>query len=65
MFRPTKPLGLPEFIALAAVTTSIVALATDAMLPALRIIGHDLNVADPNDPQLVVTMLFLGFPLVR
>ena len=61
MFRPTRPLALPEFIALVAVTTSIVALATDVVLPALRTIGQDLAVADPNDPQLVISMLFLGF----
>lgn len=61
MFRPTTSLPLPEFIALAAVTTSIVALATDVMLPALQMIGADLMVADPNDPQLVISSLFLGF----
>jgi len=61
MFNPQKPLSSTEFVALAAITTSIVALATDAMLPALPQIGRDLAVVDPNEPQLVVSMLFLGF----
>ncbi|MEQ8666941.1 MAG: multidrug effflux MFS transporter [Rhodospirillales bacterium] len=63
MFKPTRSLALPEFIALVAVTTSIVALATDVVLPALRMIGQDLEVSDPNDPQLVITTLFLGFSM--
>lgn len=61
MFRPEKPLSQSEFVALAAVTTSIIALATDIMLPALPDIGRDLAVSDPNDPQLIISMLFLGF----
>jgi len=41
--------------------TSILALSIDAMLPALTIIGSDLDVQNPNDPQLVVSAMFLGF----
>lgn len=40
---------------------SIVAMATDIMLPVLDQIGRDLNVVDPNDAQFVVTSLFVGF----
>ncbi|NND49157.1 MAG: multidrug effflux MFS transporter [Rhizobiales bacterium] len=40
---------------------SIVALSTDMMLPALGTIGADLRVANPNDTQLVISALFLGF----
>ncbi|MCP4184411.1 MAG: multidrug effflux MFS transporter, partial [Hyphomicrobiales bacterium] len=40
---------------------SIVALAIDIMLPALDVIGRDLNVANANDTQLVITSLFFGF----
>lgn len=40
---------------------SIVALATDIMLPALGAIADDLGVADGNAVQLVVSSLFLGF----
>lgn len=54
-------LSRPEFVTLLALMTSIVALATDIMLPALDRIGQDLGVADPNDPQLVISSLFAGF----
>jgi DHA1 family bicyclomycin/chloramphenicol resistance-like MFS transporter len=49
-----------EFVALVAVTISLVALAIDSMLPAIGQIASDLGVRDPNDRQLVITMLFLG-----
>ena len=54
---------LVEFVSLMALMTSLVALSIDAMLPALAEIGRDLGVADPNEPQLVVAMLFLGLAL--
>ena len=46
-----------------AFMVSIVAMATDIMLPALSMIGDDLRVADPNDVQLVVSSLFFGFSI--
>lgn len=58
---PTRPLGFGEFVTLLAFMVSIVALATDIMLPALDVIGHDLGVDNPNDVQLIVSSLFLGF----
>lgn len=61
MRQSTKPLPLAEFVILLALMVSIVAMATDIMLPVLDQIGRDLNVADPNDAQLVVTTLFVGF----
>ncbi len=61
MITPTKPLPLAEFVALLAFMVSIMAMATDIMLPALALIGQDLRVGDPNDVQLVVSSLFLGF----
>ena len=54
-----------EFIALMAVMTSIIAFSIDAMLPALPHIGHDLTVADENDRQLVVIVLFVGLALAQ
>ena len=57
----SKPLPFVEFVILLATMVSIVALATDVMLPALAIMGRDLGVADPNDTQLVISSLFLGF----
>ena len=60
MTAPKKPLQTSEFVALLALMISIIALATDMMLPALEIIGDDLNVADQNDTQLIISSLFLG-----
>ena len=37
-----------------ALMTSLVALSTDIMLPALATIGEDLGVARANDAQLVI-----------
>ena len=63
MFKPTRPLRLPEFVVMLAFMVSIVAMATDIMLPALSMIGDDLRVGDPNDVQLVVSTLFFGFSI--
>ncbi|KAA1244678.1 multidrug effflux MFS transporter [Aquimarina sp. RZ0] len=49
-----------EFVALMAALMSIAALALDALLPALEIIGLDIGVTDPIDNQLLVIMIFLG-----
>lgn len=54
------PIGFAEFVALLALMMSLTALSIDAMLPALPIIGADLNVQNPNDNQLVISGLFLG-----
>jgi len=63
MRPPKKPLPLAEFIVMLAFMVSIVAMATDVMLPALALIGEDLRVADPNDVQLVISSLFVGFSI--
>ena len=39
------------------------ALSIDAMLPALPQIGDELGVANPNDRQLVISIIFLGSAL--
>ncbi|MGP1993380.1 multidrug effflux MFS transporter [Zobellia laminariae] len=49
-----------EFIALMASLMSIVALAIDALLPALSHIGISVNSLDPLENQLLITMIFLG-----
>lgn len=49
-----------EFIALMALMTSLVAMSTDIMLPALSSIGADLGAQSDNANQLVVTLFFLG-----
>lgn len=49
-----------EFIALMAFLMSVVALAIDALLPALDIIGNSLNTQKNSDHQLLITMIFIG-----
>jgi len=38
-------------------------MGTDLMLPALKLIGVELRVNDPNDVHLIVTTFFLGMAL--
>jgi DHA1 family bicyclomycin/chloramphenicol resistance-like MFS transporter len=55
-----------EFVALMASLMSVVALAIDALLPALDIIGVTIGTTEV-DNQLLITMIFLGLgfgPLV-
>ena len=49
-----------EFVALMASLMSVVALAIDALLPALDIIGIDIGTTNVVDNQLLITMIFLG-----
>ncbi|SFD25290.1 multidrug effflux MFS transporter [Algibacter pectinivorans] len=49
-----------EFVALMASLMSIVALAIDALLPAIPQIGAALGVTNPENNQLLITMIFLG-----
>ena len=49
-----------EFVTLMASLMAIVALSIDALLPALPDIGHSVGVTNPNDNQLLITMIFLG-----
>lgn len=58
-------IGFAEFVALMASLIAMVALSIDAMLPALDVIGKELNAADDNQPQLVITMFFLGFAFAQ
>ncbi len=51
---------LAEFVALMALTISLVAMSIDAMLPALRQIADDLGAERKNDAQWILTALFLG-----
>jgi len=56
---PSSPSYL-EFVVLVSLMMSLMALSIDAMLPALPLIGSDLNVQNANDRQLVVSTIFLG-----
>jgi len=53
-------LSSAEFIALIAMMFATIALAIDAMLPALPLIGQTLSPADPDRAQLVITAFVLG-----
>ncbi len=59
--KPSKPLPLPEFVTMLAMMISILALSIDAILPALGQLGKDLSLENPNDAQLVLSAMFLGF----
>ena len=56
-------MGFAEFVGLTAAMQSMTALTIDAMLPALPEIGRDLGTSHPNDVQLVVLIMLLGFGL--
>ena len=59
--RSSRPaLRTAEFVPLVALLISLDALSTDAMLPALSVIAHELGAARANDAQFVITSLFLG-----
>lgn len=49
-----------EFIGLMASLMAIVALAIDALLPAMSSIATTINSVNTNDNQLLITMIFLG-----
>lgn len=57
---PPKLPRFGEFVALIAMLSSLTALAIDAMLPALATIGKELGVQHANEPQLIISTLFLG-----
>jgi DHA1 family bicyclomycin/chloramphenicol resistance-like MFS transporter len=59
------PLSTTEFVILIALMTSLTALSISAMLPVLPIIGQDLNIAEPNDLQLIVSVMFLGLTVTQ
>ena len=56
----SKPQHQGEFIALMAALMSSVALALDALLPALDLIGDAVGNQDPARNQWLVTLFFLG-----
>jgi DHA1 family bicyclomycin/chloramphenicol resistance-like MFS transporter len=58
--RPAD-IGFAEFVSLMALMMGLTALAVDIMLPALGEIGAALNVAEPNDRQLIITYYLFGF----
>ncbi|GLR71382.1 multidrug effflux MFS transporter [Agaribacter marinus] len=59
----TRQLPLAEFIVLMALFTALIALSIDAMLPALDIIGNDLNSTSPQQNYLIISLFFVGLAL--
>ncbi|WP_299199076.1 multidrug effflux MFS transporter [uncultured Amphritea sp.] len=55
-----KAITFTEFVALVAMMISLTAMSIDMMLPALGLIGRDLQVLNPNDNQLIVSVFFIG-----
>jgi DHA1 family bicyclomycin/chloramphenicol resistance-like MFS transporter len=55
------PMGMLEFVVMAAGLMALNALAMDIMLPALPAIGSALGVVAENDRQLVLTAYLIGF----
>jgi DHA1 family bicyclomycin/chloramphenicol resistance-like MFS transporter len=59
--KATRPdIRLPEFVALMALMTSLVALSMDAMLPAMPAIAADLGITDIAQTHMIITFLVLG-----
>ncbi|MGR3661223.1 MAG: multidrug effflux MFS transporter [Paracoccaceae bacterium] len=58
--KPTRMLGLPEFVALMAALFATLAFSIDAMLPAFPEIAAELTPNDANRAQLVLTSFVLG-----
>lgn len=52
--------SMKEFTILMALLISIVAISIDALLPALGMIGEDLQLSHPNQAQYVIVFLFVG-----
>ena len=62
-FPVTKQPKFFEFVVLMAFIISMIALAIDAMLPALPEIASDLGVTEINDSQYVISILFAGMAI--
>ncbi len=52
-----------EFIMLMAFMMALGAFSIDAILPAMKIIGDNYGVQNPNDNQLLVSLVFLGLAI--
>ncbi len=60
MFNPKKPLKRTEFIVLVATLSCLMALSTDAMLPAFPQMAADLGLSEYNYIQLTISLFMLG-----
>ncbi|PKV50093.1 DHA1 family bicyclomycin/chloramphenicol resistance-like MFS transporter [Aquimarina sp. MAR_2010_214] len=60
MNKKTHSLSITEFVSLMATLMALVALAIDALLPALDEIANTLTTEETNNTQLIISILFLG-----
>lgn len=58
-------ISLFEFVFLMAFLTAFMALSIDAILPALRVMGNELQVVEQNTVQLVISFIFIGLALSK
>ncbi|AGT08186.1 bicyclomycin resistance protein [Paracoccus aminophilus JCM 7686] len=58
--HPVRRLPLPEFVAMMALVSAVVAFSIDSMLPALPEIALELTPGDLNRAQLVLTAFMAG-----
>lgn len=65
MLTPRRPVGRVEFIVLNASLIAMVAMCIDAVLPALGLMAQDFQVADPNQRQFVIGVMFLGLTVAQ
>jgi len=61
--RPGNAPSDVEFVALVALTTSLVAMSIDTMLPALGTMAAELGAAHANDRQLILSVFFGGMSI--
>ncbi len=52
-----------EFTLLIALMMSVVAISIDALLPALGVLGHEVVLSHPNQPQYLISVLFFGMAI--
>jgi DHA1 family bicyclomycin/chloramphenicol resistance-like MFS transporter len=58
--KPATDSTSAEFIIIISMMMALTALSIDAMLPALSKISSDLGATNPNDRQLIISLIFLG-----
>ncbi|MEQ8656754.1 MAG: multidrug effflux MFS transporter [Hyphomicrobiales bacterium] len=58
--RPKTEPGRAEFVALVAILMSIIALSVDIMLPGFGDISDHFQLAEDNDRQAIITVIFAG-----
>lgn len=63
MERVHKLLPLTEFIILLTVMITILAMATDIMLPGLDLIAAEFGLVNQNNSQHVILFLFIGYTI--